>query len=352
LSLGFPHPDCNEEEAQRQIAHQLGIPQVFTGLEEATGPQGLMRASLELTPSMPAPLVNAWAPGYRYLAQQAKERGCKVIVTGGGGDEWLTVSPYAAADMLRQLELGQFWRLWRSTSRSYRFSLPRSIQSIWWRYGIRPLLGNVGRSVLESVAPWAMRARRNRAAREQIPEWLAPDPAVRQMLLQRSMVALAEPRPSRFYSWEKSRSLDYPLVSLEYEETFWHGHQQGVPVLQPFLDVDLLELLYRTKPEDLNAGGRAKGLVRGMLARRFPGIGFERHKKVIATKYAAEVFGSESADAWKAVGGTPALAEIGVVDERLVNAEVERIAADRRAWSKAYIILYILGAELWVRSRI
>jgi asparagine synthase (glutamine-hydrolysing) len=352
LSLVFPHPETNEKEVQQEVARQLDIPQLLVDLEDTLGSRGLMLAALELTPNMPAPLVNAWMPGYRYLTERAKERGRKIILTGGGGDEWLSVSPYAAVDMLRHGEFLRFWRLWRTASRSFPMTFPKVIQTVWWRYGTRPLLGTLGRSAAERFAPGYMERRWRRMTDDKTPVWLAPDPALRRELDERFMRGLAEPRPSNFYSWERSRSLDYPLVSLEYEETFWNGRQLGVPITQPFHDVDLLELLYRTRPEDLNVGGRAKGLVRRMLSRRFPDIGFGKQKKVVATNYANAVFGAESANAWKVVGGAPNLAELGIVDERSVRAEVKRITGDRKNWPQAYNILYILGAEVWTRARV
>ena len=352
LSLVFPHPDTNEKEVQQEVARQLGIPQILVGLKETFGPEGLMLAALELTPKMPAPLVNAWMPGYRYLTERASEQGRKVILTGGGGDEWLSVSPYAGVDMLRHGEFLRFWRLWRSMSRSYPMTFTKAVQTVWWRYGTRPLLGSLGRSAAERVAPWYMKRRWRRFTEQKTPVWLAPDPALRGELDERFMRGLAEPRPSNFYSWERSRSLDYPLVSLEFEETFWNGRQLGVPIMQPFHDVDLLELLYRTRPEDLNIGGRAKGLVRRVLSRRFPNIGFGKHKKVVATNYANEVWGTEGANAWEVVGGAWNLAELGIVDESMLHAEVKRMTSNPKNWREAYNILYILGAEVWTRPRV
>ena len=67
---------------------------------------------------------------------------------------------------------------------------------------------------------------------------------------------------------------------MDNESIYDEGRRLGAPILSPFQDREVIEFLARTPPELLNAGGRAKGLVRGTLAKRFPAHGFERQKKV------------------------------------------------------------------------
>ena len=50
-------------------------------------------------------MANMWNGGYEPLARRGAERGCSVILTGMGGDEWLTVSPYLAADLMKALDV-------------------------------------------------------------------------------------------------------------------------------------------------------------------------------------------------------------------------------------------------------
>ena len=88
-----------------------------------------------------------------------------------------------------------------------------------------------------------------------------------------------------FYFRELWESLDHPLTAMEMEEVFESGTRMGLRILMPYWDADLLEMLYRIPPHLLNKGGRSKGLVRQSVARRFPQLGFERQKKVIATNF-------------------------------------------------------------------
>ena len=121
--------------------------------------------------------------------------------------------------------------------------------------------------------------------------------------------------------------------------------------MRPFFDVDLVELLYRTPPELLTLGGRAKGLVRDSVARRFPGLGFERQKKRAATQFFRSLLRDQLPALWARAGGPQTLVSMGVVEpvavEQLRQAAFSGALDVRlyRAWS-------ILNLEHWVRNRV
>ena len=60
--------------------------------------------------------------------------------------------------------------------------------------------------------------------------------------------------------------------------------------------------------------GYSKGLVRQILAQRFPQLGFGRDRKVTASGFYRSVLISEGVEAWKRMGGAQALAELGIVE--------------------------------------
>src|SRR5262245_13432560 len=105
LSLVFPHPDANEERVQRGVANGLGLEHLVMGFFEAIGERGLLGAALDLGRTWPAPLLSFWLPAYQTLGRDGRRRGCTTILTGGGGDEWLGVTPVIAADQLLALDL-------------------------------------------------------------------------------------------------------------------------------------------------------------------------------------------------------------------------------------------------------
>lgn len=346
LSLGFPHPASNEEAIQRAVAADLDLPQVLVPLQEAAGPDGLFGAIFEREPR-PAPLLNLWLAAYTSLAAQGRDQGCRVILSGAGGDEWLTVSPYHAADLIFSLDLKGLVRLWNNYRRSFPLPSHKILSNLLWRYGTRPLLSTTA----NRLAPSVMRRRRRRTTRP--PSWIAHDPLLRRELAER-MDRMAEPvAPGGMYLNEISMSLDHSLVSMEIEEIFENGRRLGVHFGHPYWDADLLTFLCRTPPELLNRGGRSKGLVRSTLAHRFPELGFERQRKVAGTPVARNVFVQEGAAAWRRLGGATALAKLGVVDEAAVSDLIEGLLSTEKIPEDnvdSYRIWDIVSMEAWARS--
>jgi asparagine synthetase B (glutamine-hydrolysing) len=121
-------------------------------------------------------------------------------------------------------------------------------------------------------------------------------------------------------------------------------------VRHPFWDPDLVDLMFRIPPRLLNQGVRTKGMVREAIARRFPDLGFERHRKVFAFNFFSTIVRTQGPAAWERLGGAPALAALGVVDARLVNDLASRLFArgEMREMSQLWDILHL---EAWVRAR-
>jgi hypothetical protein len=283
------------------------------------------------------------------LGVEGRNRGRQVILTGHGGDEWLTVTPVYAADRWRSLDLrGLLW-----LSACERRSFPVSPWNLWknlvWKFGLKPLLTTASAGLLDRAAPSALRAYRRLGARKTTPEWVAPDPAVMNELVSRG-----EARPPRrdrsHYLHELRMALDHPLVSLEMEEVFENGRSLGMPVMTPLLDPDLVDFLYRTPPRLLDHGGRAKGLVRTRLSRRFPELGFERQKKVAATSYSRTVMQREVAAEWNRSGGIPALAELGVASSEHIGPVLAR--AVEGDYLSQFRVWDALNLESWLRSHL
>ena len=135
------------------------------------------------------------------------------------------------------------------------------------------------------------------------------------------------------------------------EETFEIGRRIGMPIQHPYWDADLVELLCRTPPDLLIRDGRAKGLVRDTVARRFPALGLDRQKKVAATSFFQSLIRDEVPRLGADGGGAPALASIGIIDGGRASEMVSNAlaAADpfglRATWD-------LVKLEAWVRSHI
>jgi asparagine synthetase B (glutamine-hydrolysing) len=355
LSLLFREPESNEEEIQRGVAEQLGLRQLTMPIEDAGGSRGILESVLEISAARSAPVIGCWLPGYRALGLKARELGCRTILTGGGGDEWLAVTFYLAADLIRSLDLRGLRRLGRTIGRSYE-TVPTRI-SLWrqllWSFGGRPLLRAAALRALPRGSKLVARRRRRRAA-EAMPEWVAPDPELRERLLVRAVQGME--------AWDRNSSrslylrygriaLDHAVVSMEMEEVFENGRSMDMRVLMPYWDSDLVDLLYRVPPDVLNSGDRAKAVVRETLAQRFGGLGLDRQKKVIASRYFTAVMLGQGSQIWGRIGGAQALAELGVVDPRRLDEFARRafksdnVRAANRIWN-------VLNLESWVRSRL
>lgn len=350
LSLAFPDP-ISEEVVQRSVATQLGLPHIVKPFYEAVGVNGLLQPALELSKSLPAPLFNTWWPAYLGLAREGEKRGCRVVLTGDGGDEWLTISPLLAADLLRDFDLRGVYRLWASIQRSYHEPTFALFRNLIWKFGIEPLVVPPLYRVVKRAAPWAITLRHR--MRPTIPKWLAPDPALREELERRRREpTISQPRAAdSFYLRSGRTALDIPLVSMVAEETFNVGQRVGLRELQPFWDADLIDLLYRTPPFLLNRDGRNKGLVRSTLARRFPQIGFNEQRKMGATNFYASSIYREGGEALRQVGKMRILADLDIIDEPSLHAILERILAERPE-GKAYKVWKVLNLESWARAHV
>jgi asparagine synthetase B (glutamine-hydrolysing) len=348
LSLGFPEPDDGESFVQRSVANALELTQDFVAFDDAVGRRGLVPPALELSASWPAPLVNLWAPAYQHLGRFAAARGCGAILTGTGGDEWLNVSPYLAADLIRQGDMRRLIQLIRIFQRSFEFGRFEVARSILWNFGLRPLLS----AGIDVVAHHAWQTRRTDKLIQSTPEWLAPDPALRRLMDERAHASLRPSRPPHgrsFYEQQMHAALDHPLFALDSDERFEFGRRLGVQMVHPYLDPDLVGLLYRTPPRLLTRNGRTKALVRDAVARRFPTLGFERQRKTDATGFYRKLLQREGRASWRAATGLPALTGLGIVAPQSASNEMEALLSGQRP-EQSHRIWDFLNLEAWVAA--
>jgi len=355
LSIVFPNPEDNEEPIQRGVASGLGIPQELVPLYEATGSQGVLSASVEESSKLPAPVLNPWYSAYKNLRLLAKRQGCQVILSGIGGDEWLVVNSYYTADLLRRLDVKGFYRLYNSYQSSYQghinHSYLRNMALMLWRSGALPLLGATALRTFPRTASWVFSKRRQRLISQSVPDWLAPDPDFRQEMYQRYEQTRRRPASPRSFYLEWTGLFNSTMHSMEMEEGFDAGRRTGMPHLMPYYDADLVDLMHRTPPELLNRGGRSKGLVRQTVARRLPGLGFERQKKRFVHQYYNKMLLNEGVPLWQKMGGAQALSELGIVDGPAVESALATLSSGNQSRG-IWRIRELLVIEAWLRSRL
>lgn len=358
LSLAFPHPECNEQDVQQSVASKLQLPQVLMPFDDAVSPGGLVASGIELSAHLPLPLLNPWRPAYVSLARAGRDDGCDVILTGAGGDEWLTVNPMYMADLLRGGDIVAAAGFARTLLRSYRRSRPGMIRFLAWQAGLRPLVLLAGRRAARRFTPEVVRAKRRRDLRTLAPPWVAPSGTlareVAERIEQRVDQRMREPEPSGGYGFY-FRGMDSPLLhperSREQEEEFAIGRALGLRVQHPYWDPDLVSFLCRVPPRLLLANGREKGLVRETTNRRFPGAGFERQRKVSAVTFFKDRLEAEALPHWRKMGGGTALASIGIVDPRLVDPTTEAPSPAGRL-RRLNELWELMALEAWTRRRL
>jgi asparagine synthase (glutamine-hydrolysing) len=356
LSLAFPTPETSEERVQRDVAAALGLRQVLLGLEASVAPDGLVRRALDLSAEWPLPRTFLWSGAYLALAGAGAEKGARVIMTGGGGDEWLGVDLKLAADFIHARQFGNLVRFARSTVASFSVPAISALRYVLWEYGLREVLRFHARALLARRAPMLLQARRRRAFAKAELGWVAPDPrlqadvrARREVEVERVLEAPKVGGRFHFYASDGGMVLDHPILSADREDDYEVGRRAGVEVLHPYWEPDLISFLYRVPPELLLKGGLEKGLVRSTIARRFPRLGFERQKKVLSVDYHYSVVRREAPDALRRLGGCSALAELGVVEGKEADGAIARALAGSdlrqlyRAWE-------LLNLETWTRQ--
>jgi asparagine synthetase B (glutamine-hydrolysing) len=362
LALSLVFPDYEEIEVQKNVAATLGLEQELIPYEEATGPDSLVMSAVRTSGTWPMPLVNLWQPLYTHLALRGRARGMNRVLTGAGGDEWLQVSPLWGFSRLRRLHLGQMRHLYRTYLQSSNLEPGPLLKNLLWKYGLEHTLRRTAKSTLHTVAPGVGARIKIRNFRNARPAWLAPDP---------SLAAEVERRAGALkpidYSGVRFDKLTVPYLenaigAMETEEAFERGRRIGVSTYMPFWDPDLDRFLARVPPDLMNQNYWAKGLVRGPLAERFPDAGFDRQKKILSTVLSTRLTVAQIPDAWREMGGVSALAQVGIVDEKVLQSDIERrlsvlkrpegVEGDgvlQRAIA-AHAIWTVLNVESWLRQ--
>ncbi len=172
LSLAFPTP--SEESVQRGVATALGLTQIMLGLADSIAPDGFVRRGLDLSADWPLPRTFLWAGPYLELARRGAENGVEVILTGNGGDEWLTVDLKLAADFIQARQFGSLYRFTRSKMDSFSVPTLPALRYLLWQSGLREVLRLHMLRLLEGRMPALLWARRRRMLERTELQWVAP----------------------------------------------------------------------------------------------------------------------------------------------------------------------------------
>jgi asparagine synthase (glutamine-hydrolysing) len=349
FSLFFREPGDTEEVFQKGIAQGLGLRQTGVPLGANDALESYF-ASLELNRTWSQPLASSFISLYLSLGKKAKAAGCDFMLSGEGGDEWLVIHYTLAADLLQNLDtkgLRDFWKTVKATNGLSSYGTAE----ILWLDGLRLLLLERLGKTLRRVAPGRLETHRHTLARQKIPDWLVPDPTLRETVLARWYKEDTASKGS-FYKRDILGIVDHPLTVLYAEEEFELGQRIGLPILLPFYDPDVIRFLARTPPQLRAQGGRFKGLLRTLLHQHFPTLGYDRQEKPYANDFFGNALLTGLKQSWTELGGVQALADLGIVDGAVVKRQVAELTTTSSGLSDERLktLWPTLCSEVWVRS--
>ena len=294
FSLSFPGLGCDESAFVRDMTRRWDL-RAHTLDWHAPADRGYTDAvgrHLDL-PSYPNAAMS------RPLRSLARDRGFRVLLTGYGGDQWLTGSPRHYADLLRHGRLATLLREWRCDTadpaiRTPAFSL--------LRLGVWPLVPSRARQLFDAAA-----------RRPTPPPWIGRDFAERVHLLdrvERRDDGLDFPSLAQRDLYRMSTSgLEVHFAEVEERSTA----ALGIETRHPLMDRRLVEFALALPGEQRRQRGRSKHVLRQALGGLLPDSVVRRTRK-------AE-FSHAFPAAFRALGGEDAFASLRIASMGWVDGE-------------------------------
>jgi asparagine synthetase B (glutamine-hydrolysing) len=347
----FRGTGADEERVQRTVVQALGLPFVGGTPEELLDGQGLLREAIALARRMPDAPPQLIEPLYDRLAGMASTMGCRGILSGMGGDDWLQPNPFYAAERLRVLDVAGVLRLakaWRAYWPDFR--MRDSLARLLWPYGVRPLFRRPAVRAIERLLPGHLQKRRYEMARHALPAWI-PDGELRDEL-----AAMVSERPASVPIRElpfqsKLRLLENPTQSLMQEDLYTAGERTGVRVLAPLLDPDVVSFLLSVDPGRLVAAGRGKAFAAELAGAAVPDFGSAWPSTVYGDSVWTTTVAAEAAE-WDAVGGLELLDSLGIVDQAQLAKALKPPGGETLGARDAVSLAKAMTLDVWLRPRI
>jgi asparagine synthase (glutamine-hydrolysing) len=337
-----------EEPMQTATAAALDMPHFIARESQWTEGRDDVAMSLDVIPELPAPSRIYWVGGYMAFYRHAAAQKISVLLTGSGGDNWVSVGNAYAAQTMRRLELGKLTRFVRSYVDTGGLSLTHASRALLWSGGVRVLLD----AIAARRTPTLKSAYHRWRSRQALPEWCCPDPALRlavaeTMLAQRPPSLTEAGRAPANYLRHEQRSVLNPYYQYEFEIGFHIESACGLRLLSPYHDRRLVQFLNRVPPELLLQGGAYKGLLRAVAERRLPGLGLQNQRKIYSPGVIADnvkTLRAGMARVWP-TERLQKLEALGVADPAATSIRFE-MSADR-SFDDLITMSAVLSAERW-----
>jgi len=275
------------------------------------------------------------------LRALAQRQGCRVLLTGSGGDEWLTGSFFHYADLIRKWKFGSLLRRLRADRPLYCeqpsqdfFSHPLV------QFGLLPLIPqscrNLGKQLL---------------GRTSAPAWMSPAFWRRTDMQERIRGACWAPPGYSHAQQDLFRSTTHGLGIHGIEVDERAASSFGLESRHPFNDQRLIEFALAL-PEEQRWRDKPKFILRQALGDTLPSSVRERVDKADFSCIFARTLMAESIGT---IFHSLSVASMGWVDGSKVRDDYLRMANSYRRGNDDYRLYVahlwmILGVELWFRT--
>lgn len=336
----------HEWDMQTRSAAALGMPHVVRRKSAWTLDRNEVELSLEVIPQLPGPSRIYWVGSAMGFFREAANSNLHTLLTGSGADNWLSVSESHAADLLRRFRFGELRGFIRAETGTGGMSYQSAARQLLWHGAVRPLVDSIA---MLTVPGTKARYHRRRAAGA-VPSWLCPDAELRTQLIDhlatwRIPSLDAAGRLPKSYS-RQSLAASNQYVYYEYETTFHVERLCGLRVLVPYHDASLVQFLRRIPPRALLHENKYKGLLRPVVERHLPGLGFGKQRKEYPKPGQDLVFQTLRdgvSKAWSA-HGFQTLSALKVIEPGLLRRDVGQTSTDSGELVRMFSLM---SAEIW-----
>jgi asparagine synthase (glutamine-hydrolysing) len=336
FSLIFPGLPCDERAFIDDVTAQGSFP-AHAIRPQAPTLTGFLDDVLRYQ-DLPDHPNGAMSNSLRTLAQQ---QGCRVLLTGSGGDEWLTGSFFHYADLIRTLQLGPLLRrlhadrpLHCDRSSHDLFSAPLI------QFGLVPLLPQSCRN----LGKWLL-------GRTDIPNYISPELWHRTHMQERIRQTSFAPPFSSYAQQDLFRSTVHGVGIHGTELDERASSSFALEKRHPFNDRRIIEFALAL-PEEQRWRDKPKFILRKALGTRLPTSVRERTLKAdFSCIFAHALLAESSASIFQSLS----VASMGWVDGDQIWTDYQTMAHCYDRGDEAYRfhvapLWMIFGVELWFRT--
>lgn len=328
LSLVYDEPTADERPYIASVVEKWGVKSNLVPPHEMD-----MRACMDNVARFREWAESPSGAVYYSLRERVVEKGYQVILTGMGGDQWLTGSDYYYTELISEFRFAELARLLKS---NWRFGMPgmpedsRLRNLLWW--GLRPLLPDKLRIALSDLVP-----------RERFPPFIPADFARRINLLGRLRALPKSPRGCSYSQrtiYEEFNS-GWMVSVMELKDR--DNAPIGIEQRHPFYDLRLVEFCFAIPEEQRSHNNQIKYVMRNAMKGILP--------ENIRTRLTKAEFSAMTVRLFERVGGARffdhlTIAERGWVDSAIASRVARERLADY-AGSNLWPLTNAFAIEVW-----